>query len=449
MKLGTYRLISRLGAGGMGEVWRAEDTKLLRHVAIKILPTAMAQDPEWKERFVREARTIAQLNHPNIATIYSIEEDNDPMFIAMELVEGDSLGAIIARGPLAPSEAIRIASQTADALSEAHAKGIVHRDIKPDNILVARRLVKVLDFGIAKQIGGADKAALTQGGMIIGTPHYMSPEQALGRAVDARTDIFALGVVLYEALSGHRPFTGASVTETIMQIVMNDPEDILTAAPRTPRGLAEIVRKCLKKQPDERFESADDLIAALASLKKSSGIQRKEDLPTIPTVRPQTEAEAPPTQKQKAFVPPPTAKIPAAPAPTPAPAPPKPVPAQPPLPGRRALVADDDPATRYLIGSVLAHNRIAYDEVDNGADAVKHLKQNEYTHVFVDLLMPRVDGWGVIDFVRTHRRGGKPLHLYVVTGVQNQKLSTADQDVVSGLLYKPLDPKQVEKLVKG
>jgi len=452
MKLGTYRLISKLGAGGMGEVWRAEDTKLLRHVAIKILPSVMAADPEWKERFVREARTIAQLNHPNIATIYSIEEDNDPMFIAMELVEGESLGTILARGPLAPSEAIRIASQTADALSEAHAKGIVHRDIKPDNILVARRLVKVLDFGIAKQIGGADKSSLTQGGMIIGTPHYMSPEQALGRAVDARTDIFALGVVLYEALSGRRPFSGASVTETIMQIVMNDPEDIATAAPRTPRGLADVIRRCLKKQPDERYASADELIAALAALKKSSGIRQKEDQPTIPTVRPQTDREAPPTQKQPApVIPEPAPLTPVTPRVAAAPKvePPKPQASQPPLPGRRALVADDDPATRYLIGTVLAHNRIAYDEVDNGADAVKHLKQNEYTHVFVDLLMPRVDGWGVIDFVRTHKRGGKAMHVYVVTGVQNQKLSNADQDVVSGLLYKPLDPKQVERLVQG
>ena len=437
MRLGTYRLISKLGAGGMGEVWRAEDTKLLRHVAIKILPQVMAQDPEWKERFVREARTIAQLNHPNIATIYSIEEDSDPMFIAMELVEGESLAAKIARGPLAPSEAIRIASQTADALSEAHAKGIVHRDIKPDNILVARRLVKVLDFGIAKQIGGTDKATLTQGGMIIGTPHYMSPEQALGRSVDARTDIFALGVVLYEALSGKRPFSGASVTETIMQIVMNDPEDITTVAPSTPRGLADVVRRCLKKQPDERYASADDLIAALAALKKSSGVRHRDDAPTVPTVRPQTEREAPTTEKQKAVAPPPTAKVPPA----------QPQPAAPPLPGRRALVADDDPATRYLIGSILAHNRIAYDEVDNGADAVKRLKQNEYTLVFVDLLMPRVDGWGVIDFVRNHRRG--KMNLYVVTGVQNQKLSNADQDVVSGMLYKPLDPKQVEKLVQA
>jgi serine/threonine-protein kinase len=440
MRLGTYRLISKLGAGGMGEVWRAEDTKLLRHVAIKILPHEMAQDPEWKERFVREARTIAQLNHPNIATIYSIEEDNDPMFIAMELVEGDSLGAIIARGTVAWPETVRIASQTADALAEAHGKGIVHRDIKPDNILVARRLVKVLDFGIAKQIGGAEKSSLTQGGMIIGTPHYMSPEQALGRAVDARTDIFALGVVMYEALSGKRPFTGASVTETIMQIVMNDPEDILAVAPKTPRGLAEIVRKCLKKQPDERYGSAEELSAALAALKKASGIRTKEDMPTIPTVKPQTAAQAPPTLKQiPAAVAPPTSRI----------VPPAPKAVQPPLPGKRALVADDDPATRYLIGSILEHNRIAYDAVDNGADAVKHLKQHEYTHVFVDLLMPRVDGWGVIDFVRAHRRNGKPLALYVVTGVQNQKLSNADQDVVSGLLYKPLDPKQLERLVQG
>src|SRR5712691_4741973 len=183
--LGSYRLIYRLGAGGMGEVWRAEDTRLLRPVAIKILSERIANDPEWKARFMREARTVAQMNHPNIATIYSIEQEGDTLFIAMELVEGESLGNILARGPMPPREVVRIFSQVAEALAEAHEKGIIHRDVKPDNIIVSKRVVKVLDFGIAKQlVSSTESPTLTQGGMIVGTPFYMSPEQALGRPVD-------------------------------------------------------------------------------------------------------------------------------------------------------------------------------------------------------------------------------------------------------------------------
>ncbi|HEX6158985.1 MAG TPA: protein kinase [Thermoanaerobaculia bacterium] len=413
MNLGPYRLISRLGAGGMGEVWRAEDTRLLRPAAIKILPEQLARDPEWKVRFLREARTIAQLNHPNIATIYAIEQEGDTFFIAMELVEGEALSAMIARGPLPAHEVTRIARASADALGEAHAKGIVHRDVKPDNIIVSPRTVKVLDFGIAKQIGRADEATLTQNGMIIGTPHYMSPEQALGRPVDARTDLFSLGVVLYEALSGQRPFTGDVVTEALMKIVLNEPEDIASIAPNTPAALAEVVRRCLKKQPGDRFQTAGELRAALDG---PPLVARKEDTPTVEVK-------------------------------TPAPFRPEPERVKPPAtPRGRALIADDDPATRYLLAQILTRHHFTFDEAANGADAVKFLKAHEYALVFVDLLMPRVDGWGVIDYIRSKHREHPP-RLFVVTGVQNQKLSTADQDVVAGLLYKPLDLQQVESVV--
>src|SRR5688572_8382480 len=240
MQLGAYRLISRLGAGGMGEVWRAEDTKLLRQVAIKILPAQLAADPEWKERFMREARSIAQVTHPNIATIYNIEQDGETLFMAMELVEGEALGTMIARGPMIPLDAVRVATHVADGLAEAHHKGIVHRDIKPDNIIVSTRYVKVLDFGIAKNMGSTEKDAnLTQGNMVIGTPHYMSPEQALGRSVDSRTDIFSLGVVLYEMLSGKKPFTGAAITETLLAIVTQEPVDIAVSAAGITPALAD------------------------------------------------------------------------------------------------------------------------------------------------------------------------------------------------------------------
>ena len=443
MELGAYRLISRLGAGGMGEVWRAEDTKLLRQVAIKILPEALAADPEWKERFLREARTIAQLNHPNIATIYAIDQQGDTLFIAMELVEGDPLSTLIGRGPMAPTEAVRVAAQVAEGLSEAHSKGIVHRDIKPDNILLSRRVVKVLDFGIAKQIGTKVDRTLTQGGMVVGTPHYMSPEQALGRPVDHRTDIFSLGSVLYEMLTGEKPFSGDAVTEILLQIVMSEPRDIAEVAVGINPFLAEIVRRAMRKQPDDRFADCEEMRLALINVAgDESGRSRAADTPTISYNR--DTAARPPTQPSPL---PPTARNAI---PTPPPEPPKPAkaapPEQPSQPRYRALVADDDPSTRFILGSILSRHRIAFDEAENGAEAVKFLKNNEYKLVFLDLLMPRVDGWGVIDYLRS-RRGSQAPRIFIITGVQNQKLSTADQDIVAGLLYKPIDVTQVEKLV--
>jgi serine/threonine protein kinase len=427
MQLGNYRLIERIGAGGMGEVWRAEDTKLLRHVAIKILPRQLALDAEWKERFLREARTIAQVNHPNIATIYSIDQHEDSLYIAMELVEGEPLSHMIAQGPLMAADAVRVAAHVADGLAEAHEKGIIHRDIKPDNILVSKKVVKILDFGIAKQIGGTADPSLTQGGMVMGTPHYMSPEQALGRAIDARTDIFSLGVVLYEMLSGQKPFTGDAATQVLLQIVMNEPRDIGQAASGITRPLAMIVRRCMQKQADDRYQTCEELRKALTdSLREDPSRIRRSQVPTLtnqklpsPTFRP---AEAPPAAMKT-----PPAVTPAA-------------------GQRRALVADDDPAARYILGSVLQRHQIAYDEAANGADAVKLLKTNEYTFVFIDLLMPRIDGWGVLDFLRSRRPQPMPRTI-IITGVQNQKLSTADQDVVCGLLYKPIDIGQVEKIV--
>ncbi len=431
MELGNYRLLERIGAGGMGEVWRAEDTKLLRHVAIKILPRQLALDAEWKERFLREARAIAQLNHPNIATIYSIDEHDDSFYIAMELVEGEPLSHMIARGPLLPADAVRVAAHVADGLCEAHEKGIVHRDIKPDNILVSKKVVKILDFGVAKQIGGTADPGLTQGGMVMGTPHYMSPEQALGRAVDARTDIFSLGVVLYEMLTAQKPFTGDAATQVLLQIVMNDPRDIAQAATGISRPLAMIVRRCMQKQAADRYQNCEELQNALSDSLRSD--PSREHLSQVPTL---SKVEVPAQSPGFRPAAPPPARVPTAP----------PMPAVSSSPTRRALVADDDPSARYILGSVLRRNQIDYDEAANGADAVKLLKSNTYAFVFIDLLMPRIDGWGVLDFLRSHRPNPMPRTI-IITGVQNQKLSTADQDIVSGLLYKPIDIAAVEKLL--
>ena len=434
MELGNYRLLERIGAGGMGEVWRAEDTKLLRHVAIKILPRQLAQDAEWKERFLREARAIAQLNHPNIATIYSIDEHDESFYIAMELVEGEPLSTMIAQGPLTPTDAVRVAAHVAAGLCEAHEKGLVHRDIKPDNILVSKKVVKILDFDIAKQIGGTADPGLTQGGMVMGTPHYMSPEQALGRAVDARTDIFSLGVVLYEMLTGQKPFTGEAATQVLLQIVMNDPRDIAQAAIGVSRPLAMIVRRCMQKQAADRYQTCEELKKALSdSLRSDPNRDRLSQVPTLSNVK-----ATPPPAPSPGFRPaaPPPQRVPTEP-------PARAVPSSAP---RRALVADDDPSARYILGSVLQRHHIEYDEAANGADAVKLLKANMYAFVFIDLLMPRIDGWGVLDFLRSHRPDPMPRTI-IITGVQDQKLSVADQDLVSGLLYKPIDIGAVEKLL--
>jgi serine/threonine protein kinase len=413
--LGSYRLIDRLGAGGMGEVWRAEDTRLLREVAIKILSERIANDPEWKARFLREARTIAQMNHPNIATIYSIEQEAEKLFIVMELVEGESLATVLAKGPLPPTEAVRIIRHVAEALAEAHEKGIVHRDVKPDNVIVGKRGTKVLDFGIAKQlVSTTESPTLTQAGLIVGTPFYMSPEQALGRPVDARSDLFSLGVVLYEALAGKRPFEGESVTETMMNIIMQEAPDLAVVAPSLPPSLSDVVNRALQKKPERRFGSAGEMVDALSRV----------------------DFKAPPKAPAKpAKADAPTMAMPSA-----------PQPAMTPIPGQRALIADDDPVTRYLIANILSQRRIAFDEAANGADAVKSLKAHEYTIVFLDLLMPRVDGWGVIDFLR--RSKTKPPRIVIITGVKDQTLSVADRELVTGIIYKPLDPAEVDRLIR-
>ncbi len=254
----------------MGEVWRAEDTRLGRVVAIKVLPPAFAADVEAIARLKREARTAAQLYHPSIATIHSIEQDGDHIFIVEEFVEGDPLTKVISRGGLSEAEICRIGRAVADALAEAHAKGIVHRDIKPDNIVVAGNRVKVLDFGIAKQVGVAGAAAsdtptaafMTQQGMILGTINYMSPEQALGKQLDGRSDVFSLGVVLYEMATGSRPFAGETMTETMTQIIRDAQTEPMHINPGISPETNEIIQRSLRKNSGERFTAAE-LVTAL------------------------------------------------------------------------------------------------------------------------------------------------------------------------------------------
>jgi eukaryotic-like serine/threonine-protein kinase len=263
-KLGNFEIVELLGRGGMGEVWRARDSRLKRDVAVKVLPPSVGRDPDRIARFEREARAAGALNHPNIVSVYEIGRDKGTYWIASELVGGDTLRRVIERGPIPAPKAIEIAMQVAAGLAAAHAAGLVHRDLKPDNIMVTRGgQVKILDFGLAKQRRTSQDStttALTDEGVVLGTAGYMSPEQVRGEAADHRADLFSFGVVLYEMLCGKRAFAGASSVEVMNAILKEEPPGLPASV---PPALGRIVRRCLEKEPDRRFQSAADLAFGL------------------------------------------------------------------------------------------------------------------------------------------------------------------------------------------
>ena len=276
-RLGHYSLVSALGSGGMGEVYLAHDTRLGRHVALKFLPASLRKDAERLRRFQHEARAASTLNHPNVATIYEIGEAEGVTFIAMEYIDGVTLDKKISEGPVAASEILDISIQIADALDDAHGRGVVHRDIKSANIMITPRgQVKVLDFGLAKASAAVDQqlsdvptAVKTMPGLVMGTVQYMSPEQALGKSLDARSDIWSVGVVLYELATGKKPFSGATANETIDNIRHSQPEAIARFNYDIPAELERIVRKCLEKNPENRYQSARELMIDLKNLRRS------------------------------------------------------------------------------------------------------------------------------------------------------------------------------------
>jgi serine/threonine protein kinase len=276
--VGHYLITAKLGAGGMGEVFLAEDTRLGRRAAVKFLPAELAADPERRQRFLHEARAASALNHPHVCVVYDVGETEDGRpFIAMEFVEGQSLAALVERGPLEISRIAEIAVQVADALDAAHTRRIVHRDIKPGNIsLNERGQVKVLDFGLAKRMPTAtDVHGITQDfqqtheGQVLGTPAYMSPEQALGRDLDHRSDLFSVGVVLYELATGRRPFTGSNFAEIVNKIVNAQPPALARLNYDVPPEFERITLKCLQKQPDRRYQSARELLVDLKNLRRA------------------------------------------------------------------------------------------------------------------------------------------------------------------------------------
>ncbi|MBV8202426.1 MAG: serine/threonine protein kinase, partial [Acidobacteria bacterium] len=281
-RLGPYEIVSPLGAGGMGEVYKARDTRLDRLVAIKVLPAAVAGDSGRLARFEREAKAVAALSHPNILAIHDFHnEGGGTVFAVMELLDGQTLRERLDTGPLPPRRAVDCAAQIARGLAAAHRRGIVHRDLKPENLfLCADGRVKILDFGLAKLAAGPDAETLVEGapapggtgpGVVLGTAGYMSPEQVRGQAADSRSDLFSLGAVLYEMLAGQRAFPGGSAADTMSAILREDPPALAAVNPHVPPGLERVVAHCLEKSPEQRCQSAQDLAFDLETLSGVSG----------------------------------------------------------------------------------------------------------------------------------------------------------------------------------
>ena len=277
-RIGVYQVTAKIGAGGMGEVWQARDTKLDRDVALKVLPEAFTSDPERLARFEREAKVLASLNHPNIGSIYGLEESEGVRALVLELVEGPTLAERIAEGAIPVDEALPIAKQIADALEAAHARGVIHRDLKPANVKVkADGMVKVLDFGLAKAlereaVGDPSEsptrtAAATRAGVIMGTAAYMSPEQARGKPLDKRTDIWSFGCVLYEILTGRRAFGNETAIDTISAILGREP-DWRRVPEAIPAGVRRLLRRCLEKDSRRRLHDVADARIELEDLER-------------------------------------------------------------------------------------------------------------------------------------------------------------------------------------
>ena len=269
-RLGPYEILSAVGAGGMGEVYKARDTRLDRTVAVKVLPASLSENPGFRQRFEREARAISKLSHPHICTIHDVGNEAGVEYLVMEFLEGETLANRIAKGPLPLEQVLRHGIEIADALEKAHRHGVVHRDLKPGNVMLTKSGVKLVDFGLAKldlpapgSVAHSLSDVPTQGdmglsaeGSIVGTLHYMAPEQLEGGEADGRTDIFGLGLLLYEMTTGKKAFAAKSPASLMAAILHKEPEPVSSFQPTTPPALDRIVRTCLAKDPDDRFQTA-------------------------------------------------------------------------------------------------------------------------------------------------------------------------------------------------
>lgn len=355
-----YRILKRLGAGGMGEVYLATDTRLDRQVAVKILPADFCHDSERLQLFIQEAKITSGLNHPNVTHVYDIGREGDVSYLVMEYIEGESMQARLDDGPLPLKEVLAIGAQIADALDAAHQSGVVHRDIKPGNVIVNRRgHAKVLDFGLAKVCAPVSRKsehtqALSDLGLLMGTVQYMSPEQALGRDVDARSDLFSLGSLLYEMTTGRLPFEGANPQEVLAKILTAQPDAIARFHYDVPAEFERIVRKCLEKDPDDRYQSAREIVLDLRALAK----------PASPVVAASSKKSA----------------------------------------GGRltAVVVDDEELARLITREYLKQSSPDIDvvaECGNGFEAVKVINELQPDLVFLDIQMPKLDGFEVLELI--------------------------------------------------
>jgi two-component system, LytTR family, response regulator len=401
-----YRVLSRLGEGGMGAVYLADDMTLGRRVALKVLPASLAADPDRMHRFVQEARLASALTHPNVAYIYEIGEDQSGerhiaehpglRFIAMEYVEGEPLSVRLSRGPLPLSELLSIGAQVADALDDAHSKGIVHRDIKPSNLMLTPRgYVKVLDFGLAKlETSNRDETqVMTNAGVVMGTVAYMSPEQALGRDLDHRTDLFSLGVVLYEMAAARLPFSGATVSETMARILNSQPEALARFNYDVPEGLDRVVRKCLEKDRERRYQTARELVVDLKNLERDSG---------------GAAALAGPERKTLG-----------------------------------AVIVDDEELARALMREYVAScaGVEILAECANGFEAVKAISEKKPDLVFLDVQMPKLDGFEVLELI------GQEVAVIFVTAFDQYAMRAFDEHAVDYLL-KPFSLERFQKALE-
>jgi two-component system, LytTR family, response regulator len=388
-----YRVVSRLGEGGMGAVYLADDTTLGRRVALKVLPANVAADPDRMHRFVQEAKLASALTHPNVAYIYEIGQDAGLRFLAMEYVEGEALSARLARGPLVLSELLSVAIQVADALDDAHSKGIVHRDVKPSNLMLTPRgYVKVLDFGLAKlqKVENRDETqVMTSAGVVMGTVAYMSPEQALGRDMDHRTDLFSLGVVLYEMATARLPFPGATPSETMARILSAQPEAMARFNYELPEALDRVVRKCLEKDRERRYQSARELLVDLKNLERDTGSASA----AIATRRNLT-----------------------------------------------AVIVDDEELARSLLREYLTSNPDIeiLAECANGFEAVKAITEKKPDLVFLDVQMPKLNGFEVLELI------GQEVAVIFVTAYDQYAMRAFDEHAVDYLL-KPFSLERFQK----
>jgi eukaryotic-like serine/threonine-protein kinase len=286
-KLGPYEIVSSLGVGGMGEVYRARDTRLNRTVAVKTLPTHFSSDPIRKQRFEREAKAISALNHPNICTLHDVGSQDGVDYLVMECVEGETLAKRLQKGPLALEQVLKLGAQIADALAKAHRSGVVHRDLKPGNIMLTQGGAKLLDFGLAKLVAPLaslvtltatkQESPVTQQGTIVGTFQYMSPEQIEGRELDGRSDVFSLGAVLYEMATEKKAFEGKTQASVIAAILEREPPLVSSLQPMAPAAFDRIVKTCLAKDADERWQNARDLARELTWIAEESRISKAPD----------------------------------------------------------------------------------------------------------------------------------------------------------------------------